>query len=546
MVPDHHQEAREAEKIKPETLAIGLMTCFAQKVSAQFGYYQEALLFSQTQFGGTARIMGVGGAQIALGGDLSLANSNPAGLGFFNRSVFSITPAIDFHNSQSTYLNDHNSQDKVNFNLNQLGISFYIGDGELGTGAYRGGSFAINVSKVNEFNNTLFYEGTNNDNSIINAMLAAPDQGIVDGAYENFLLNAHPYNYIFDEEFGEIVGFDTIPGFDGLSSPFDTSVPLQSEQIKTLGGQYSIDLAYGGNVNDFLYFGGGLGIQTINYERISTYREWDYFVVTERFPNGDVNGFPDDALDNIKIVDRLEIEGIGVNGKLGLTVRPVQFLTLGLAYETPTIMSLTEEGSYDFNATYFEKYDYTVVTIDEDASDPDDRYVFETFELGEHEFLSDIYTSTYTLKTPGKLNLGMAVFLGKRGFITGDVEFVDYEGIHLNSSEFDMGGDNQVVQDLYTTVMNYRTGIELRFNTIKLRGGYAVQNDAYQTTEFDRTSQLISGGIGFRNEGFFVDLTGMYKWSSEYKSPYSISENQPIASIDVTKVSALLSLGLVF
>ena len=52
-----------------------------------FGYYRDALIFSQsnTAFGSTARIQAIGGAQVALGGDLSSISSNPAGLGFFNR-----------------------------------------------------------------------------------------------------------------------------------------------------------------------------------------------------------------------------------------------------------------------------------------------------------------------------------------------------------------------------------------------------------------------------------------------------------------------------
>ena len=42
------------------------------------GYVESALLFSRTRPGGSARIQGAGGAQIALGGDYSSALSNPA------------------------------------------------------------------------------------------------------------------------------------------------------------------------------------------------------------------------------------------------------------------------------------------------------------------------------------------------------------------------------------------------------------------------------------------------------------------------------------
>src|SRR5690606_21811866 len=77
------------------TLLISAWVCFAcvkasaQMVPGAYDYHELALLFSQYNYKGTARIQGIGGAQVSLGGDLSSALSNPAGLGFYNRSEFS-------------------------------------------------------------------------------------------------------------------------------------------------------------------------------------------------------------------------------------------------------------------------------------------------------------------------------------------------------------------------------------------------------------------------------------------------------------------------
>ena len=54
--------------------------CMAQS------YVEEALLISRIRSGGTARIQAMGGVQNALGGDISSAFYNPAGLGMYNRS----------------------------------------------------------------------------------------------------------------------------------------------------------------------------------------------------------------------------------------------------------------------------------------------------------------------------------------------------------------------------------------------------------------------------------------------------------------------------
>ena len=125
--------------------------CVFLNAQAQYGYYQQALLFSQTSFGGTARIQGIGGAQVALGGDLSNANANPAGLGFYNRGSFSFSPWLDFHKTSSDYLQESNLDKQVQFSVSQLGLSFYFGDGAIASKPLRGSSFAISINRSNDF-----------------------------------------------------------------------------------------------------------------------------------------------------------------------------------------------------------------------------------------------------------------------------------------------------------------------------------------------------------------------------------------------------------
>src|SRR5689334_11005278 len=67
-------------------------------------FIDNALLFSRTRPGGSARIQALGGAQTSLGGDYSSGFSNPAGLGMFNRSEFTITPSVNFSKISSNYI----------------------------------------------------------------------------------------------------------------------------------------------------------------------------------------------------------------------------------------------------------------------------------------------------------------------------------------------------------------------------------------------------------------------------------------------------------
>lgn len=86
------------------------------------GYYAEALLFSQTQWNGSARIQAIGGAQAALGGDVSSISGNPAGLGFYNHSDISISPSLNFITANSSYLGSSNTSSISNFNIGNFSL----------------------------------------------------------------------------------------------------------------------------------------------------------------------------------------------------------------------------------------------------------------------------------------------------------------------------------------------------------------------------------------------------------------------------------------
>ena len=64
----------------------------------------DALRYSTNSLVGTARSLALGGAYSAVGADLSAATLNPAGLGLYRRSDFSITPMVRFTSNDATYL----------------------------------------------------------------------------------------------------------------------------------------------------------------------------------------------------------------------------------------------------------------------------------------------------------------------------------------------------------------------------------------------------------------------------------------------------------
>ncbi len=521
-------------------LFVGLI----QPSTAQFGYYNDALLFSQTQFNGTARIQGIGGAQVSLGGDISVANSNPAGLGFFNRSALTFTPAFDFHSTDTRYLGDNSTTFKNNFNFAQVGAVFNYSKGDIVQDKFKGGSFAVSLNRVNNFNNELMYDSRNNENSITDSFIQRsgtlfPDElgGFNGVAYDHFLLEEADYNtesdFIFQDENGDVFispNLDensVIGGYASLVGEFEGVLPRQNEVLRTSGSQYQLNLAWGGNYDDFFYFGGGVGINSLNYTMRRSYLETEY-----QFDDGT----PDDLLNSISISDRLSINGTGINISFGGIIRPVDFVTIGVNYTSPTYYGLQEENVYTFETDWNPGFFY-VAGID-------------TLEMGFIRTESDIFVSNYNLRTPAKLNLGASVFLSKYGFISADVEYIDYSRSQLKSNDFVVTEDNQAIRDIYQAVFNYRLGAEFRYEALRFRGGYNYMADPYKDNAFDRSRSSYSLGLGYRTKDYFVDLAIINSMRNSVYSPYELFDGEnsvaPEARTDNQTTTVALTLGFIF
>ncbi len=461
----------------------------------------------------------MGGAQVALGGDLSSALSNPAGLGFYNRSEFSFSPSLNFANSDSEFLGTITSDSKANFNFSNIGAVINKGQSDLGERGFKGGSFGISLTKTADFNNRVTYETNNPTTDLFDVILTDLNDGfdtnLTDMAFNAFLVDQFPVvdaNQDTSFVFGYIDSFYTQLNPDSI-----VIVPvfpiLQTETITTRGAQYQLSLSYGANFNDKVYLGASIGMVALNYREQRAYRE-----------------FRDDGvLDDFTVRDDVDITGSGVNLTLGAIIRPIDQLTLGVSFISPTFYNLEEVYAGSIVAN-FNNYVYSPeLTL--------------TQEIAE----SDIFLSNYSLRTPWKINGGLAYFFGKNGFITADVEWVDYTKNHLNSNDFSTTGDNRTINSLYKSVLNYRAGAEYRYDIFRFRGGYAFTADPYEGDGIDRSISSISFGGGIRLKNFYVDLGFVNSWNKSTASPYTLVDGTgPVANIDNNIFSAVTTVGFNF
>lgn len=479
----------------------------ASAVSAQ-SYPEEALILSRTMPGGSARIQSMAGAQIALGGDISSAYANPAGLGMYNRSEFSLTLGLAAPSYTSTYLGNNMTSNLTNFNIPNLGIAFHASqDGSKGLW---GGTLAISFNRIANFNETYSYQGTNSANSIIDYFISDASGSDI----SQFSSNGFQYNRPTGLAFHNyLIGPQDILVPPGPSDQYFTDVtgiPQQSETVKISGAQNQWNISYGVNFNDRIFLGAGLGIVKARYERENVYTE----------------SFTVDPMSEMQLRENVTIDGTGINFTAGLIARPFGGLQTGLSVSTPTAYEIDDQYQASMS-TAWNHFGYAPGDTLDNLSDFTDQVV-----------------STYSLNTPWKISLGLAYFFGKNGFLTTDVEWLNYSKARFSGDD-DWSVDNEDIGVLYRSVFNIRAGGEYRLNKYRFRAGYAYMPDPFKSPQngIDRAIWSVTTGMGYRVDKFYVDVAYVYASGTNSYNPYPFS---PVVSQKKTTPTIMLTVGFPF
>ncbi|MGY6545236.1 MAG: OmpP1/FadL family transporter, partial [Cyclobacteriaceae bacterium] len=400
---------------------------------AQTSYFEDALRFSKYYSTGSARILGLGGTQISLGGDISNIHSNPAGLGFFRKSEFSLSPSYSIAQSQTTFLGQLQNDRTPNFSLPNLSLALSSPKGPLEAGSFRGGTFGISFNRIANFNNQFGHFSTqNNQSSLLDFYISQynafgePPLGATDGLVLDI----------------ELVQGNETDGFfrDPL---YAIGQPLSDEIIITEGGISQTSISYGANFDNKLFIGGGIGLQSVNF--------FQNRIFGEEFRDSD-------GIRSLiySIEDNTQINGFGANINLGLIYKPIETINLGLNFKSPTWHRLNKEVDANIIGEFYD--------------------LNGQLEFSEREF-SNIELSTNSLRTPIFVSGGATYFFGKNGFISADIDYIDYSQNRINSRDFDPTIDNFEISNSLGQTINYRIGGEYRLNFWRLRAGYAFYGD---------------------------------------------------------------------
>lgn len=488
-----------------------LPLCFATHAQS---FVDNALLFSRNQLGGSARIQGIGGAQVSLGGDYSSARSNPAGLGMFNRSE--ITFSFGLHDIQTSTEYAGNDAQNGRSTINLPGFS-YVQKQQDTRGKYLGGSIAFAFHRTNNFSSQYNYQGDNSQSSLIDYFIQEAQ-----GETPNSLLNTSFYSlaglaygsYLIQDYVdvnNQLFWSSELYPVDG-NNQTDFPTVRQSESVLRKGAQNQLSLSYGGNYDDKFFFGLGVGVATIRFTQDQSFQESNFrYSISPPFL----------PLNKYSLDENFDIQGSGVNFTLGAIYRPIDFIQIGFSVATPTFYSLTD--------AYVARIDSRWYNFD---------YFGDGSEILNDEFAEfDVpLISEYDLKTPTRANLGLSL-LSKFGFISADLEFINYTKTTYTSDiqGFNYDFENTEIRNLYTNTINYRVGAEFRYEKLRLRGGYNRLSDPFLNSK-DRSIETLSAGIGARFSSMYIDFAYITSFENAQRTPYRV-ENLPTPRASLRNVT---------
>jgi hypothetical protein len=485
-------------------------------------YAQDALRFSQTNYGSSARFKGLGNAQIGLGGDISSLGGNPAGLGMFTRSEFSITPEFNNTTANASYLGQNSKANKDQLNLNQVGVVWYSpivkkAGSDLNKGAVSV-VWGLGYNRNNDFSSEFSYGGRNADNSIADyfselangagQLPEALERGSLEKmAFDNFLI-------------------DPIAGNNAMYQP---ATSLNNDQMRyenRYGSTSELNVSAALNISNQLYLGASIGLVNLRYNSSSEFLESGTNISTDA--DNDMAG----ANYTLSYRQHQVTDGSGINGRLGLIFKPVENVRLGATFQTPTWMHIQDNTAEVLDTRY------TSGGTTTDFTNVETNYPFE-----------------YNLRTPYKGSLGASVVIGNNALISADLDYVDYSTMKFSTSS-NYGGyetvnaNNAAIKRDYTNTINYRLGAEYKIGLLALRAGYGLNGSPYKADQ-DNIFEMkyYSGGLGYRFANYYVDLAYQRMETTNTFKPYTLEDpNQiePQANIDVAKNNVFLTFGVRF
>ncbi len=481
------------------TIQLALFTLLGYGVSAQT--LENVNLLNTTGLYGSPRYVGMGGAFMALGNDLSALQLNPAAGAVYRNDNFGLALGFQAQTNSTTFLNasqDDNSLDGVFQNIGWV----------KKFGKNNKFAFSLSYNRLADFNTNYSARGINTYNSsgnietgftlgeywlgaarglTVNELASAGLLEEASAASADILLTAEDAN-----------GDSRVVAFDYVDD-----ATIVNYNYAENGGRSEFNINFGGAANKNFYWGAGIGIPTLNYAVATTLGEAGF---------ADTSYFSSVELSRSNVVD-----ATGINLHAGIIYRPTQALRLAASYQSPTWYKVDEV--YSLQAQGYGR-DGTILNGTE--------YIFDDISYG--------------AMTPSIYRLGIATVIGKHAIISSDFEYTDPSKTTLNGkNNNNYEGDEDYYQNETQSTYAFKLGGELRFGPGYVRAGYQHRASNFVDPDNYRTaSDSYSVGLGFKKGALGFDIGYVFtSYSQDYLShpylAYAVSNGNSVEGFDVDR-----------
>lgn len=302
-----------------------LLSLFMVHAHAQETYENTKLI--DNDLNGTARYVGMGGAMEALGADISVINSNPAGIGLFRRSSGSVSFGLVSQDGASSFKYGN----KTNASFDQAGFVYSMRDGRRTFI-----NFGFNYHKSKNFDYILNAASGLNGASQhkLSYMKALANENNLDKTSSGWR-GKFAYTSQLDNLYYNTLMMTSSDGFF-----YNDASRYEFGRAETgYIGEYDFNTS--ANVNDRVYLGITIGIHDVHYTGHSLYNEA-------------LVNLNNQTVGDITVNDERRITGTGYNASFGIIFRPVDAspFRIGLSVTTPTWYDLkTSNYTYLINNT---------------------------------------------------------------------------------------------------------------------------------------------------------------------------------------------------
>ena len=510
-----------------------LISFLSMGVAAQNSY--DPIRFIDDDITGTARFVGMGGAMSALGTDISVISTNPAGIGLYRSNDIVMSMGLNTVKNSADFGSYSMKSNNTSFSIDDIGFVLAMNP-QLGSFKYV--NFAVNYRRRNNFSNRFETMGSllrqnGNETNLFSQQYALYDSYVNAGYYADYMdyRDYTSYSYpwlglmtsgsgLLDNEGNLYYVPENGDNVDGL---FPTMMEYYS---KEKGGVHEVDVNISSNIDDKLYLGITIGTSSVDYTRYSEYSEFDEVGNNYYTIKNDYN-----------------VSGGGINVKFGAILRPFEYspFKFGLAIHTPTWYSLTDRTSA------------TMICPD--------GYVIDTRDPAYYG--GDLYVD-YDYITPWRFNVSASYTFDKFVAVDAEYEYVDYSTAKLEYSD---GGDMLDMVDEIRANMDaqhiFRVGALFNiddnfsfccgFNHItapfKKDAVKAVAMYTDTNTDFINRyeSNIITLGAGYRSGNLYFDMA--YKLAMQKADFYNYYDSEyynPASEVSTNRSSFVFSLGYRF